>query len=127
MFFIAVLLGGESFRTTNGWLGLASVFFFVAAVALSPPPVRKRDRAKYPEDNKRGGYEGWLDEIAGKRVKTLPIFLVWALLTGSAAGMAYLLGARSDTTYDVIFGVISIPFWLWAVPHHLRRQARDRT
>ncbi|KRE63391.1 hypothetical protein [Nostocoides sp. Soil756] len=79
------------------------------------------------EDKRRRGYEGWLDEIAGERVKTLPIFLVWAVLTGSAAGVAYLLGARSDAAYNVIFGVISIPFWLWAVPWHLRRRRRDRS
>jgi len=80
-----------------------------------------------PESTKRGGYEGWLDEIAGERVKLLPIFVGWALLTGSAGGLAYLLGARSDGVYNAVFGIVSIPYWLWVVPWHLKRRRQARS
>jgi len=79
-----------------------------------------------PELEKRGGYEGWLDELAGERVKALPIFVGWVLMTGMAAGLAYLLGARSDGVSKAVFGVVSIPYGLWVVPWHLKRRRRAR-
>ncbi len=34
------------------------------------------------EAEERGGYERWLDGLAGERVKTLPIFVMWVLVIG---------------------------------------------
>jgi len=75
-----------------------------------------------PDNEPRDGYEGWLDELAGERVKTLPIFLVWVLLVGVGCGLAYLLGARSDGPFNTVLAVISVPYWLWAVPRYARRR-----
>lgn len=73
----------------------------------------------------RPGYEGWLDQIAGKRVKTLPLFLAWVGLVGLACGIAYLLGARSEGPYNFVAATVSAPYWFWAVPRYLRRSRRD--
>ena len=41
---IGLVLGAESFRTNNGWLGAAGLFFIVVASALWPPPLKKAGR-----------------------------------------------------------------------------------
>lgn len=75
------------------------------------------------DEGPRSGYEGWLDEIAGERVKTLPLFLAWAGLVGIASGVAFLLGARSSQIYYFLIGAVSTPYWFWGVPHYLRRRS----
>ena len=47
-------------------------------------------------------------------------------MTGMAAGLAYLLGARADGVSKAVFGVVSIPYGLWVVPWHLKRRRRAR-
>ena len=39
-----LVLGAESFRTNNGWLGAAGLFFIVAASAVWPHPLKKAGR-----------------------------------------------------------------------------------
>jgi hypothetical protein len=68
---------------------------------------------------------GWLDQIAGRRVKTLPLFLAWVGLVGLACGVAYLLGAQSDGPYYFVAAAVSAPYWFWGVPRYLRRGQPD--
>lgn len=77
------------------------------------------------DEEPRSGYEGWLDEIAGERVKTLPLVWVWAGIVGLGCAIAYLLGAQSERTYLVVTAVVSAPYWFWAVPRHLRHRRSD--
>lgn len=70
----------------------------------------------------RGGYEAWLDGIAGRRVATGPLFCVWVLLLASASAVAFLVGAREESTYSWIVALASPPYWFVGVPWWLRRR-----
>jgi hypothetical protein len=78
------------------------------------------------EPEHRSGYEGWLDELAGERVSTLPIFLVWALLVGVACAVGYLAGLGKEFEFTGVTAVVSVPYWLLGVPNWLKRRRRQR-
>ena len=78
------------------------------------------------EDEQRGGYERWLEGLAGERVKTLPIFVVWLLVITVAGGAAYWLGVPEEQGLTAVVAAVSVPYWLWAVPRHVSRRRERR-
>lgn len=78
-----------------------------------------------PENEPRSGYEGWLDGMAGERVRTGPIFLVWAIAVAFACGLAYVLGVRAESELGGLTGLISVPYWFFVVPAWLGRRSKQ--
>jgi Flp pilus assembly protein TadB len=79
------------------------------------------------EDDDRGWYERWLDELAGERVRIWPIFAAWALLVLIVGGGAYWLGLRDERELIAVVAAVSVPYWFWAVPLRVsRRRERHR-
>lgn len=85
---------------------------------MSPPPPPDA------EDGPRSGYEGWLDGIAGERVHVGLIFLVWAVTVAAVCGLGYVLGLREEGEFMGLTGLISVPYWFFAVPAWLGKRRK---
>jgi hypothetical protein len=73
------------------------------------------------ESETRGWYEQLLDEAAGRRVATGPLFLIWVPILLTALGLAYLIGARGGAQIMPVGAVVSGIYWFTAVPWWLKR------
>jgi len=72
----------------------------------------------------RGWYETWLDEVAGRRVATGRIALIWFSLVGGLGGIGVLLGATADQSFIAVAMYSSVPYWFIGVPLWLARRRR---
>ena len=75
------------------------------------------------EEEHRGWYETWLDAIAGERVATMPLFLVWVVICAVLGGGSVALFGGSDQAFFMPVGIVSVVFWFLAVPQWLRHRA----
>jgi hypothetical protein len=75
---------------------------------------------------RRKGYEGWLDQIAGRRVATLPLFLAWAAIVCAVLAVAFATGNWDRYPLAFTVGPPSVLYWFVAVPTWLaRRRSRQ--
>jgi hypothetical protein len=94
-------------------------------VLKSPQPVTLLLVNQSGDSNeRRTGYEGWMDELAGKRVSTAPFAILFFILSAVVVGVGYLAGLRGGLALALPVAALSVPFWMYGVPAWISRRHR---
>ncbi len=67
-------------------------------------------------------YQGWLDELAGGPVRVWPLIALWLVIGVAVFGAFDLLGVDSDAPASTAMVILSVVFWVWAVPRWARKK-----